>query len=276
MHPLRHQKANNKMHPELVRLSTPLGLFRIYSYSGFLWVALIIVWIGIYAQLGLYGMSRIKRVLFGFGIIVISLVGARIFHIFTNLSVYGKNPWLIIALDAHGLSLFGSIILISYIGLLAARKTSFPLWKFSDDMVPFIGTSFAVARIGCFLNGCCFGIVSNLPWAVRFPLFSAAHLNQLANGQTNIMTSLPVHPTQLYEAIGAILSIFIARWIQKKRKTHGIGICVFVAFFSLVRLIVHYVRVFPESFLGISPLFPALYGAIFVYCILLIREKGFR
>ncbi|HEY1921718.1 MAG TPA: prolipoprotein diacylglyceryl transferase family protein, partial [Tepidisphaeraceae bacterium] len=90
-------------------------------------------------------------------------------------------------------------------------------------------------RIGCFLNGCCYGEQCNVPWAVRFPYFSNVYIEQYQQGKLTApadlqsakgllnphmppistepnlhaeaasTTSLPVHPTQLYSAFTAFL-----------------------------------------------------------------------
>jgi phosphatidylglycerol:prolipoprotein diacylglycerol transferase len=261
------------MYPKLIHLETSLGLVQINSYSFFLWIAILVVTLGFYQRCRVHNLSLRKSFIISVGMISIAVMGARLFHIASNISLYQKYPIQIFAFDANGFSLYGAILLVGIGGFLAARITSFPLWKVSDKMVPYIGISISIARIGCFLNGCCFGKVSNLPWAVRFPIFSNAHLYQISTGQTNLMISLPVHPTQLYEALGALIAVLLAMWVHKKKKVDGSGILVFVASFSVVRLIIHYVRVFPDSFVGIAPLFPALYVGILFFCLFLLFQK---
>lgn len=261
------------MHPELIYIKTAFGLIKISSYAFFLWVAVLVMTVGFYRRCRAHALSRRKSFIVSAGMISIAVVGARLFHIATNISLYQKHPIQIFTLNANGFSLYGAILLVGIAGFLTARFTSFPIWKVSDEMVPYIGISIVTARIGCFLNGCCFGKVSNLPWAVRFPIFSAAHLYQISTGQTNLMTSLPVHPTQLYEAFGALISVFLAMRVHKKKKVNGSGILVFVASLSVVRFIIHYVRVFPDSFVGIAPLFPLLYVGILFFCLSLLFQK---
>ena len=107
------------------------------------------------------------------------------------------------------------------------------MWKIADNIVLYVGVSVVIARIGCFLNGCCFGVVSNLPWAVRYPLFSEAHLYQISRGQTNLLVPLPVHPTQLYEALGVLVSVVLALWVRKARPQQGLGIVTLLGFLVL-------------------------------------------
>lgn len=240
-------------------------LFQIHSYSFFLWVACIAMTIGAYV--------RSRNVLLSTGLLLVALAGARILHILTNLPVYQQNPGLMFAFDAQGLSLYGSIIAVSITGLIISVTTRLPVWKLSDDMVPYITFGLVAARIGCFLNGCSFGKVTNLPWAVRFPLFSDAHMYQISQGETNLLVSLPVHPTQAYEAIGAILAMLVARLVQKKTRVEGAAILAFTGTFSVVRLLVYNTRVFPESYSGVAPYFPIVYLIVILLCLFVFRYR---
>lgn len=260
------------MYPELIHATTFFGPLTVSSYSFFLLTALLVVWARLYACLCRYE-THLRASVLSIAIIVSAIIGARILHILTNISIYQKSPTLMIALDAQGFSLFGAVILASVFGFIASRAFHFPVLKLGDDMMPAIAVSIAIARIGCFLNGCCFGKVSALPWAVRFPLLSDAHLYQISHGQTNLLTSLSVHPIQLYEGFGALLSVLVAFQIQKSVRRPGIAIAVFLAMFSAVRLIIHFFRAFPDSGNGVWIVYPAIYIIIFFFSIMVIRHK---
>ncbi len=98
-------------------------------------------------------------------------------------------------------------------------------------MVIPIGLFFG--RLGCFLGGCCFGsITHDDPFAVRFPPWSAASESQFKAGELPApsLESMPVHPTQLYEAVGclgiAALMMFV---VHPRKRFDG---AVFVAFLA--------------------------------------------
>jgi len=84
----------------------------------------------------------------------------------------------------------------------ACRAHAISLPRFADLAVAPLGIALMLARIGCFLAGCDYGKVSALPWAVRFPAHSPAWQDHLAAGlvPAGRAESLPVHPTELYEA----------------------------------------------------------------------------
>lgn len=71
-----------------------------------------------------------------------------------------------------------------------------------------VPVGFAIGRLGCFLVGCCFGRTTGLPWGVRYAPGTEPYAAQLAAGmiEAGAAASLPVHPTQLYEAVLAVLA----------------------------------------------------------------------
>jgi len=100
-------------------------------------------------------------------------------------------------------------------------RRPFPFWPVADAVAPAVAIGAAVGRIGCFLNGCCDGAVSALPWAVRFPAGSHAWVRQLNAGliSPGVPASLPVHPTQLYAAAAGfmVLGLLLAHFPHRRR-----------------------------------------------------------
>ena len=90
--------------------------------------------------------------------------------------------------------------------LLAARP--FPFWPMADAVAPALAVGIPFGRIGCFLNGCCYGSLCDLPFplSVRYPAGSHAWFAQVEQGilPPAAALSLPVHPTQLYAAVAGL------------------------------------------------------------------------
>ena len=86
-------------------------------------------------------------------------------------------------------------------------RRPFPFRRMADAAALAVATGIAIGRIGCFLNGCCYGAVSNLPWAVTFPAGSHAWVRQVDAGliSPTAASSLPVHPTQLYASLAGFV-----------------------------------------------------------------------
>jgi phosphatidylglycerol---prolipoprotein diacylglyceryl transferase len=112
--------------------------------------------------------------------------------------------------------------------LLYWRRHPFPFWPMADAVAPALAVGITLGRIGCFLGGCCFGSVCDLPWAVRFPKGTHAWLAQLEQGVLPPVAefSLPVHPTQLYAAFSGviILAILCAYYPRRRRDGEVMGL----------------------------------------------------
>ncbi len=80
--------------------------------------------------------------------------------------------------------------------------------SYVDAAAPAVALGYAVYRIGCYLNGCCFGTEADLPWAVTFGSDSEAFAAQVEAGliTPDALHTLPVHPTQFYHALLGIVA----------------------------------------------------------------------
>src|SRR6185503_13286134 len=105
----------------------------------------------------------------------------------------------------------------------SCRLHRLSLARFADLAAAPLGVALVFARLGCFLAGCDYGKVSSAPWAMRFPAGSPAWQHHVASGliPPDRPESLPVHPTQLYEAaLGAaiaLLALAAMRWRHAHR-----------------------------------------------------------
>jgi phosphatidylglycerol:prolipoprotein diacylglycerol transferase len=120
----------------------------------------------------------------------------------------------------------------------------YPLWKMLDVAAPAVAIGAAVGRIGCFLNGCCDGVVSDLPWAVQFPAGSHAWMRQLNAGLIDETApwSLPVHPTQLYSAMAALAVLGLVLAYFRWRRRPGEVMALLMILYSLSRLPIESLR----------------------------------
>lgn len=114
----------------------------------------------------------------------------------------------------------GIIAVLSALPL--ARSIAAPqlsLLALADAFAPAIGFAMAIIRVGCFLNGCCFGTVLEGPWAFVFPKGSPAWAGQIAAqlAPSEALYSLPVHPLQLYFAVLSLgIGVFLL-WFGKRK-----------------------------------------------------------
>jgi len=166
-------------------------------------------------------------------IILASAIGARLFHVvFEDFSYYLAQPLKILAVWEGGFTFYGSFIASILTLIVYCRTYSVPVGLVFDLAGVSTALSLSIGRIGCFAAGCCWGKVCHFPWAVTFTHPEAF----------NSVAGVPVHPTQLYESLGAFL-IFI--WAQKKLlKPHvpgTVGLMILLSS-SLVRFCVEWFR----------------------------------
>lgn len=143
-------------------------------------------------------------------------VGARLLFALTNKSVYAAHPELIFSLNSKGFALYGGLLLATLSTLVLCRILRISVWQFADSITPGIAIGLIISRIGCFLNGCCFGTKTDLPWGIVFPVGSQAGDYQLfhnidSSGLAGLFSKpQPVHPTQIYEMVGLLFALIFA------------------------------------------------------------------
>jgi phosphatidylglycerol---prolipoprotein diacylglyceryl transferase len=141
-------------------------------------------------------------------------------------------------LTSAGSSIYGAfIVVIPFVWLYARRHGVSPL-RFLDGGAPAMALGEAMTRIGCFLNGCCYGVPPTGGWAVTFPPASFAYREQVAQGllPAGSPHTLPVHPVQLYSfAIMTVVFLWLLR-ILRRPHPDGEALLTFLLAYGLLRL----------------------------------------
>lgn len=111
--------------------------------------------------------------------LIAGIIGARIFYILHHLSQFRDNPLRVFAIWQGGLEFLGGVVLamVFMIGYLRFHKL--PVRRVLDIMAVGLMVALIFGRIGCLLNGCCWGKPTELPWAIRFPYRSFAYHSQI-------------------------------------------------------------------------------------------------
>jgi phosphatidylglycerol:prolipoprotein diacylglycerol transferase len=130
-----------------------------------------------------------------------------------------------------GLVFYGGLVGATLAGIFYIRLKKLPLWKVADILAPSIALGYVFGRIGCLLNGCCYGRACNLPWAIRFP----------ADNPLNPPT-FPVHPTEIYDSLLNLgLYAFLA-WLYRRKKFDGQVFGVYLVCYAVLRSFVEMFR----------------------------------
>ena len=230
------------MRPVLFRV--PFVNLPIFSYGVMLGLSLMIGW---YIVLGLCvqdGMNREKMGRLYMLTAVGSVASARILYILTNLGFFIDNPLDVFKVWKGGLVAYGGFIGGLLTGIVWCRLNKVRLLAWADCVVPSLGTGLACTRIGCLMFGCDFGKVTTASWALRFPAGSPAWQEQLHAGliDKTALTSLPVHPTQIYEALIGLALFGIVMLVRRFRTFSGQMFIAFTIGYGVLRYYVETLR----------------------------------
>ncbi len=123
-----------------------------------------------------------------FGVFISGIAGARLFFVIEYWDArFDKGNWKATLIEVFkftegGLVFYGSIIGGTLAFVLLARKNKLPVLAFADIVAPSLMIGLAFGRIGCLLNGCCYGGQTDHPWGVTFPRDSIPYFEQLGQG----------------------------------------------------------------------------------------------
>ncbi len=254
-------------------------MLAIKSYRFFLVLAIIALVSISYFFLVKRGLFWKKTLIFLLLMVLAVPIGARLLHILSNYAYYDGDVSKMLNLHPVGFALYGGLILAVISAWMACRVMKIDLWRVADGVTPGLGIGIAITRIGCYLNGCCFGKSTELAWGVTFPPGSSANVYQLLNNNKGInffdfLSTTAVHPTQIYELLAALLGTILALYILRRQKNDGMAFLVFVLWFTSFRWINWYFRV-PPSTLDVPLYFyPCLYGCIIIIAGFLLYRRS--
>ncbi|UCF46964.1 MAG: prolipoprotein diacylglyceryl transferase [Myxococcales bacterium] len=144
-----------------------------------------------------------------------------------------------------GLTYYGGLIASSVFGIWFLKREGVPLCGGMDIAAISISLGLVFGRLGCFLGGCCFGVHTDRPFGLSFPPLSPASKSQWRAGllQAPHLPSLPVHPTQLYEALGClVITVFLLVWLRRRKRFAGQVFLSFIALYAILRFVLEHWR----------------------------------
>ena len=147
-------------------------------------------------------------------------VGARALFLARNPGVV-HSFWDLFKVWQGGIVFYGCIIGGLIGSLMYWKRHPFPFLAMCDAVAPSLAIGIALGRVGCLLNGCCFGATSELPWATTFPAGSLPWLHHVDHGwlSPTAASSLPVHPAQVYAVLdGVFLLILLSAYYPRRRR----------------------------------------------------------
>ncbi len=174
-----------------------------------------------------------------------ALIGARLTYVVTHWSEYATHPLDAISpiqsdgtIGIAGLVVLGGVIFAIPTAYIFAKRRNLPYLKLADVMIPSLAFGLAIGRVGCLLNGCCFGLPTDLPWGVTFPSTCLAG---------SVFPHNPIHPTQLYDLVYNILIGLILLWRTPKKRFEGELFVLFLTLYGFGRFWVENLRYYPDA-----------------------------
>ncbi len=251
------------MYPVLLQI----GKLSIYTYGFFIAIGFLVGIAIARQEAKRVGEDPEKIMDLSFYVLVFAIVGSRLFYIVTNPEMFLAGPLEILKLWKGGLVFYGGFIAALIAALIYLKKKKMPLWKTADIITPSLPAGQFLGRLGCFFAGCCYGRACDLPWAVTF-----------TRPDTLAPIGIPLHPTQLYHALGNLI-IFGFLWsFRRHKKYDGQLFWLYLLLYGVTR---SFIEVFRGDFRG-SPVFGILSvsqllgGAMAVAAVVMIIILGKR
>ncbi len=170
----------------------------------------------------------------GFWLMTSGIVGSRLAYVFANWPYYRGNPIEIIRIDQGGLIFYGGFLLACVALSLFARHHRMPLWHLADFAIPGLAIGHALGRIGCFLNGCCYGRPAGDAFCgIAYP--PGCEPGKLFPG-------LPLYPVQLIEAAALLILWLVLLIAYPRRKKDGAVFALYLTLYPPVRFLLEYLR----------------------------------
>ncbi|MBA7608817.1 Phosphatidylglycerol--prolipoprotein diacylglyceryl transferase [subsurface metagenome] len=195
------------------------------------------------------------------------VIGARLWFVAEYWDYFRVNFIEIFKIWEGGMVFYGGFIGGFILGLLYLKIKRLYIPEVLDSIAPGLAVGIAIGRIGCFLNGCCFGKITNCAIGIRFPqrYLPPVYWSHLKRGfiESDSLWSLPVIPTQLIST-ASLLVIFGILWrIRRKVLFPGFHFSLFIGLYGSHRFVIDYFRYYEGSalvlkFLTLSQAFSIL------------------
>ena len=213
-----------------------IGTLPVYSYGAMISLAVLIIAVFMSRESSRAGINpdnTLEAIIFA---VIGGLLGSRILYVLLNWEYYRGHWQDIFFARFEGLTFYGAFLGGVLAVILWSRWRKIDFFKFTDLAAPYFILGYAFGRIGCFLNGCCYGRVSTVPWAVTIP----------------VVDNLPRHPVQLYASAGALIIFVLLRLLQRLRPYVGFNLIALCASYGTLRFITEFFREESVVWMGLT------------------------
>lgn len=212
------------MYPVLFEVfGVPVRSYGLMLVFGFI-LAIVLAW----RRGAKYGADLDTILDLGVVLLVSGVIGARIGWVLQEWPSYRANPISVLYIWQGGLTYYGGLAAGVLAGLWYSHRRRISFWRWADLCAPSIALGYAVARIGCFLNGCCYGSPTDLPWGCTF---------RTPDGLTP-----PSHPSQLYATLVNLAIAGVLLWWDRRDGKQGQIFWGFLLLHGLYRFLDEFTR----------------------------------
>jgi phosphatidylglycerol:prolipoprotein diacylglycerol transferase len=231
----------------------------IFGYGFMLFVAVAVGgwWAALRAQREHLSSDRIWDL--AFCLFISGIAGARLFYlieyrdrVFQDVTTVPQFVVTVLNLSSGGIVLYGGLIAAAVAFFVYCGVNRIRPLAMLDIITPSIFLGIGFGRIGCFLNGCCYGGPSDLPWAVSFPRDSATFgaLVEKKLLSPAAACTPPLHPTQLYSAIDGFVIAALTAWYFSRRRRNGEVFAIGLFIYPITRFLIEFIRNDEPGLLG--------------------------
>lgn len=200
-----------------------IGPLTIYSYGVMLAMAVIVCTFLLSRDAKKIGIDANLIFDFVFTVVLSGILGARLFFVLLNVDYFFQYPLEVIMIHNGGLAFQGGLIAGIATGLWFIKRKQLHLLQMADLVAPYVALGQSIGRVGCFLNGCCYGRHSD--HGIFFPV----HADTL-------------HPTQLYSTLGLLAIFFVLKKYKSLSTIPGDTFVLYLLLASILRFTVEFFR----------------------------------
>ncbi len=192
------------------------------------------------------GISQDHVYSLGVWAVIGGILGSRLVHVIDRWDYYIAHPRQIITFE--GLAVYGAVIgiLLAVIIYVLVNRYSFLkkqglrvyfmevrsfIWQLGDIIAPGALVGMAIGRIGCLINGCCYGEFSSLPWAIIY-----------GNPGCYAPLGVPVHPAPVYHILWNLTAFAIIWGLRRRLKPQGSLFLLYLALYAVGDLGIRFIR----------------------------------
>lgn len=264
------------MIPELFKI----GPLTVYSYGLMLGIAFIVASYLLVKEFERRGLGENLANQITLIAIICGIAGAKLLYVFENFGSFLEDP-LGNLFSPGGLTFHGGLILTVGVIYFFLKSKKIPFLYVADAASPALALAYGIGRIGCHLSGDGdYGIPTDLPWGVDYskgivPPSRAFRGTEIANQFPNgiVPDNIPLHPTPIYEFLGALIIFFVLMRLSKKEMPDGKLFMFYLIFTGIARFLVEFIRINPRIIFGLSQaqlislasILIGLYGVYYFY-----------